>query len=302
MADCNRQPALLVLSPVMKLILLTGTRGAPLIHCLAALILCVSVLQAASAGQQARRAKQNLDKAEQKLRATRQASDKARTQMQQAEAEQHTTTNSLLKARQAAALRLAPKLGLATAAATREAVDDEVIRQRKAIFAALHARPDYQTATNRAQQASPRLRALEDDKSLTETERAAIRSDLSAAIRRPFEMEREELSRDARFQEGWRQLQAAEQKQMALQNELQKEIEADRAVVKAEAAAKKAANSLAKARKDEDRTQHEQTAAQVAVDRDIKLYEQALAQDRLNNARRRRRTKSTNPQHSPRVV
>ena len=76
---------------------------------------------------------------------------------------------------------------------------------------------------------------------------------------------------------------------------------ADATLAKAEAAAKKYATSLAKARKDEDRTQRDLTAAQVAVDRDAKLYEQALAQERLNNTRRRRRTKK-NPRPAPRVV
>jgi len=280
---------------------LTGTRVIALRGCLAALVLCACTWHAAAATQHARQARTNLDKAEAKLRTARTASDKAQTQAKQAETAEQTATNSLIKARQAAALRLAPKLGLAAAAATREAADDEVIRLRKAIFAALHARSDYQTATNNAAQASPRLRGLEDDKSLTESERSAIRTELSAAIRRPFEMEREELNRDIKFQEAWRQLQAAEQKQVALQNELRQQIEADPAVVKAEAAAKKYATSLAKARKDEDRTQRDLTAAQVAVDRDAKLYEQALAQERLNNTRRRRRTKK-NPRPAPRVV
>ena len=203
----------------MKQHLLAARTGTPLICWLAASILCVSDSQAAPSGQHARQAKQTLDKAEQKLHDSRQTLDTVLKQTQQAETAHAVATNALLKVRQAAAGKLAVRLGASTVVANRDIADNEVIRQRKSVLAALHARADFQAATNKAEQASPRLRGLDEDKLLTERE-SKLRTELSADMRRPFEMERAELAKDALFQGALRQLQTAEQKLMVLQREI----------------------------------------------------------------------------------
>ena len=285
----------------MFIFLRAETKRTISIYLLVSFFACGFIHEARAASAHTRQAKTNLDKAQQKLRTAQQAFDKALAQAQQAETDQQAATNAFLKAQQTAAAKYGAQFGVFAAAADRDAIEGEAANIRKSLTAALHERPEYQTAINQAEQARQRLLGLEDDKSLTEPERGLLRSELSRAVRRPYDLEHDAWGGDAKLREAARQLQAAQQKLASVAQEVHKSVAADPAVSRAHDAAKKAGDKLAKIRKDEERPQRDLNTAQVNVDRAANLYEQALAQDQRNNARRRRRTKRKNPRLTPRV-
>ena len=266
---------------------------------LASLLACAFGFEAAAASARTLRAKANLHKAQQKLQTAQQALDKVLAQAQEAETARQMATNAFLKAQQTAAAKYGAQLGVFAAVADRDALEGEVVKMRKSLTAALHETPEYRTATNQAEQARQRLLGLEDDKSLTEPERGALRTELSASQRRPYDMKRDALAGDTRLREAARQLQAAQQKVASVAEQVRKFVAADPAVSRAHDEARKAGDKLAKIRKDQERPQRDVTTAQGNVDRAASLYEQALAQDKRYNARHRRRSKRKSPRQAP---
>jgi chromosome segregation ATPase len=223
-------------------------------------------------------AKQELDAAKDKLKDANQELTRAEKDFDKAKVAHDTAEAKIAKARAAAMAEHGKKLGLPTAIAQRDAASRAIEAAQTALSKGIRAQADYLAAAKEAEKASGRLQAVRDDTSLSDEKKKQLTAELSKAIRRPAELERERIEADANIQQ--LRLKAAEAgKQVAIvQSQAQKAAEEDSDVKAAQQAERAAADKVKDARAEVDKHKKEVASAQKKATTEAQQLQKAQTQ------------------------
>jgi len=243
------------------------------------LVPAVSVpAQNKSKSQSTQKAKQELDAAKDKLKDANQELTKAEKDFDKAKSAHNAAEARITKARAAALAEHGKKLGLPTAVAQRDAALRSIEAAQTALSKEIRAQADYQAAAKEAEQASTRLRSLRDDTTLSDDKKMQLTAELSKAIRRPTELERERIEADA----GIRLLRAkaaeAGRQVAIVQAQAQQAAEADSDVKAAQQAERDAADKVKTARAEVDKHKKEVATAQKKATTEAQQLQKAQGQ------------------------
>jgi chromosome segregation ATPase len=256
-------------------------RGAA--RCVVALALFAVCPAAMAADAQTRQAQKRVEDARQALRATEKPLAEARKEVREAGAELARARSGIDDLKRRLTAKYKAQLNLPMLVATRDAAIQELSQRRDKVLGVLKTNPDFQAAAAKAGDASKRLAGLAEEKSLSDTEQDLVRSQLSAAIRKPFELQAAELAADSRHAEAAHTLQSAEQRLAGAQAEIARAVDNDKAMLKARETLREAPAKLAKAQKKEAAAQSGVRAAQSALDRAVEAHRRAVAEDRRDD-------------------
>lgn len=227
-----------------------------------------------SKAQTTQQAKQELDTAQAKLKEAQTDFSKAEKEAEKAEATHHAAAGKIQKARQAAFAEHAKKLGLPTALAEQAAAQRALTAAQTALSKELRSQADHQAAAAEAEQASARLQTARDDAKLSDEQRKQLTTDLSKAIRRPVELERERIEADPNLQQLRLKAGEAGKQAATIQAQAQKAAEDDSDVKAAQQAERDAADKVKPARAEVDKLKKDLATAQKKVATETQQYQQ----------------------------
>ncbi|KAF0179647.1 MAG: hypothetical protein FD161_1264 [Limisphaerales bacterium] len=223
-------------------------------------------------------AKQELDAAKDKLKDANQELNKAEKDFDKAKAAHDSAGAKIAKARAAAMAEHGKKLGLPTAIAQRDAAQRAIEAAQTALSKEIRAQADYQAAAKEAEKASGRLQAVRDDTSLSDEKKKLLTAELSKAIRRPAELERERIEADAGIQQLRGKATEAGKQVAVVQSQAQKAAEEDNDVKAAQQAERNAAEKVKTARAEVDKHKKEVATAQKKANTEAQQYQKAQNQ------------------------
>lgn len=225
--------------------------------------------------QTTQQAKQELDTAQAKLKEAQADLSKAEKEADKAEAAHQAAASKIQKARQAAFAEHGKKLGLPTALAEHAATQRALTAAQTALSKEIRSQADHQAAAAEADKASARLQAARDDAALSDEQKKQLTSDLSKAIRRPVELERERLEADPNLQQLRLKVGEAGKQAATIQAQAQKAAEDDSDVKAAQQAERDTADKVKPARAEVDKGKKDLAAAQKKVATETQQYQQA---------------------------
>lgn len=228
--------------------------------------------------QTTQQAKQELDAAKDKLKDANQDLNKAEKEADKAESAHQTAVAKIQKARQAALAEHGKKLGLPTAVSLHAAAQRALAAAQSALAKEIHAQTDYQTAAKEAAQASVRLQAVRDDPKLPDEQKKQLTTDLSKAIRRPVELERERIEADPNLQQLRLKTGEAGKQVATVQAQAQQAAEDDSDVKAAQQAERDAADKVKTARAELNKQKQDVAAAQRKAATEAQQFQKAQSQ------------------------
>ncbi len=231
--------------------------------------------QAGRQAQSPQQAKQELDAAQKKLADANRELTKVEGEAQKADSAHQASLGKVQKARQTAAAVIGGKLGLPAALAQRDATLRAVDAAQKTLSKEVRAESSYLDAAKEAEKASARLKEVREDTALADDKKKELTADLSKAIRRPTEMERERIEADANLKQLRTAAAEAGRQAASIQAEVQKAVEEDSDVKAALQAERDDADKAKKARDDVDKHKKDIAAAQKQVAADAQQYQKA---------------------------
>lgn len=223
-------------------------------------------------------AKQELDAAKDKLKDANQELAKAEKDFDKAKIAHDATEARVAKARAAAMAEHGKKLGLPTAIAQRDAAQRAIEAAQTALSKEIRAQADYLAAAKEAEKASGRLQAVRDDTSLSDEKKKLLTAELSKAIRRPAELERERIEADANILQLRGKAAEAGKQVTVVQSQAQKAAEEDSDVKAAQQAERDAADKVKTARAEVDKHKKEVASAQKKATTEAQQLQKAQTQ------------------------
>lgn len=146
------------------------------------------------------------------------------------------------------------------------------------VLAASKAKPEYQAAVDAAKAASARLKALREDKSLSDADRKKQTSESTQAVFRPSQLEQAALEADPAAKAAREKLTKAGEAVQAARKKVDAAVEKDPALIAAKADLEKAKKDIAAAVQEIERTQQKIAAAQQKLTRESQQLLQQKAQ------------------------
>lgn len=231
------------------------------------------------AGAAAKKADAELAAAKKQVTEAQHKLNEIQQDIRKAESAHQPALAKIQRERQKATQEHGGKLGLLSAIAER----DTLHRQTSAVFdsvvTTIKGSSEYKSAAVAAARASDELKLVREDTSLADDKKAQRTSELSALIRRPAELERQQLDRDPRLLEARQREGEAGKKVAEIQPRVTKAVESDPDVVAALRHERETAEQLTKAREKLARAQKDLTAAQADLARETRQHAQQEKKD-----------------------
>ena len=189
-------------------------------------------------------------------------------ELAKAEAAHPAALAKLQHERQRATQEHGGKLGLFQASSERTALHSQSTAIFDSLVTAIKGSSEYKSAAEAAATASDQLKEVRENAALDDATKSKRTSELSALIRRPAEIERQQLDADPKLREARQKEGEAAKKIAEIQPQVTKAVEADAGVLSALKAERESAGHIAKAREHVALAQKELTAAQATIAHD----------------------------------